>query len=321
MHVNGYASHWRASVSRLLDTFTRLVGAIVVSTFVAAAAEAQVYGYTDENGVLVLSNVPAGGKMRLIVDGRDGRDGRDGTAEEAGKTWRYSGQYDAMILKASRLFGVDSSLVRAIIAVESAFNRYARSNKGARGLMQLMPATGRRYGVVNAYDPWQNIRGGTAHLRDLMDEFDDLHLTLAAYNAGPTPVRRYRSIPPYKETRNYVRKVMAIYRAGSKIQIVKGGKTYSIERPGGKTRVTQFHGGGAPTENPGASPSSLGEIARRNRQRSATATFQSPKAVAKVRQGQHDKGKLVYYRYVDPEGVVRITRERPATYPYDVLDP
>ena len=287
-----------------------LIGLIVVSTFAAAVAEAQVYGYTDENGILILSNVPTDDKMRLIADG---------TAEEAGRTWRYSGQYEAMIMKASRLFGVDSALVRAVIAVESAFNRYARSHKGARGLMQLMPATGRRYGVVNAYDPWQNIRGGTAHLKELIDEFDNLNLALAAYNAGATPVRRYGAIPPYQETRNYVRRVMAIYRAGSKIQIVKGGKTYSIGHPGGKTRVTQFHGGGAPAENTGAAPSTLAELARRNRQRSAT--FQSPPTAVQVPQQQQDTGRLVYYRYVDPEGVVRITRTRPDTYPYDVLDP
>ena len=185
--------------------------------------------------------------------------------------------------------------------------------------MQLMPATGRRYGVVNAYDPWQNIRGGTAHLKELIDEFDDLNLALAAYNAGAPPVHRYNGIPPYKETRNYVRRVMAIYRAGSRIQIVKGGKTYSIGQPGGKTRVTQFHGGGAPTANPGAAPSTLAELARRNRQRSATS--QSPQTAAQVPQQQQDTGRLVYYRYVDPEGVVRITRTRPTTYPYDVLDP
>ena len=117
---------------------------ILVCSFMAPVAEAQIYGYTDDNGILILSNVPTGDKMRLIADG---------TAEKAGRTWRYSGQYDDMIVKASRLFGVDSALVRAVIAVESAFNRYARSHKGARGLMQLMPATGRRYGVVNAYDP------------------------------------------------------------------------------------------------------------------------------------------------------------------------
>jgi len=292
-----------------------LLAAIVMSlgaSWSGAIAHAQVYGYTDDNGILILSNVPTGDEMRLIVDG---------TAEEAGRTWRYSGQYDDMIVKASRLFGVDSALVRAVIAVESAFNRYARSHKGARGLMQLMPPTGRQYGVVNAYDPWQNIRGGTAYLKDLIDEFDDLHTALAAYNAGPTPVRRYNGIPPYQETRNYVRKVMAIYRAGSKIQIVKGGKMYSIGQPGGKTEITQFHGARPPAGTTEGTPSTLAELARRNRRRSAPTTVIEQPGATQTAQLQQDTASKVYYRFVDPDGIVRITRTRPPTYPYDVLEP
>ena len=106
--------------------------ALAIVLITAASGEAQVYGYTDDNGVLILSNVPNNDRMRLIADG---------TPDEAGRTWHYSGQYDSLILKASSLFGVDASLVRAVIAVESAFNRYARSHKAARGLMQLMPET------------------------------------------------------------------------------------------------------------------------------------------------------------------------------------
>lgn len=283
----------------------------------ATEARAQVYGYTDDNGVLILSNVPADDRMRQITDG---------TPEEAGKIWRYSGQYDSLILKAARLHGVDSALVRAVIAVESAFNRYARSHKGARGLMQLMPATGRRYGLVNAYDPWENIRAGTAHLKDLIDEFGDLRLALAAYNAGATPVRRYGSIPPYRETRNYVRKVMAIYRAGSKIQIIKGDKVYSIGEPGGRTRVTKFHGNPSTTAPTQASTttggSSLGELARlAQARRNPPAAPPAPAVQAQVASTQLVTNEDVYYRFVDEDGVVRITRDRPSTFPYDVLQP
>jgi hypothetical protein len=270
-------------------------------------AEAQVYGYTDDNGVLILSNVPTTDRMRLIVD--------DST-QPAGSAWHYSGQYDPLILRASNLFGVDSSLVRAVIAVESAFNRYARSHKGARGLMQLMPDTGRRYGVVNAYDPWQNIRAGTAHLRDLMDEFKDLRLALAAYNAGSTPVRRHRGIPPYAETRNYVRKVMAIYGAGSRIEIVKGNKVYTIGQPGGRTQV-------GTSDAPSGTGSPLAELARkaaasRRMPVSVDAPTASPPPAAVVEPGPESD---VYYRYVDPDGTVFITRSRPATFPYEVLQP
>jgi hypothetical protein len=250
--------------------------------------------------------------MRLIVDD---------SAEEAGRAWVYSGQYDPLIMKAANLFGVDSSLVRAVIAVESAFNRYARSHKGARGLMQLIPATEQRYGVENVYDPWQNIRAGTAHLRDLLDEFKDLHLALAAYNAGATPVRRYRAIPPYPETRNYVRKVMAIYGAGTKLEIVKGNKVYTINGPGGKTQVTAFEGTGRSGGN-----STLANLARRSA--AARASAGTSDAGRPTPPGVMDSAALtpappedVYYRYVDPDGTVFITRVRPQTYPYEVLDP
>ncbi len=201
----------------------------VALSLIAMDANAQIYGFTNEKGVLILSNVPTDGRMNLIARGNPA---------EAGKVWRYSGQYDPIILKAARESGVDHALVKAVIAVESAFNRFARSHKGAQGLMQLMSETGRRYGLVNPYDPWQNVRAGTRHLRDLLDEFKDLRLSLAAYNAGPTPVRRLKRVPPYKETQNYVKKVLAVYRAGSRLRITKGGRTYSIDRPGGKTRVT-----------------------------------------------------------------------------------
>jgi hypothetical protein len=293
---------------------------LAVSFAFAAEASAQVYGYTDDSGVLILSNVITDNRMRLIVDD---------TPENAGTVWHYSGQYDPMILKASSLFGVDSSLVRAVIAVESAFNRYARSHKGALGLMQLMPDTGRRYGVSNAYDPWQNIRGGTAHLRDLIDEFDDLSLALAAYNAGPTPVRRYGAIPPYAETRNYVRKVMAIYGAGSKIQIVRGGRVYSITEPGGRTQVTPADSvastTSAPLKDNGSlrTGSPLADLARRAAMargggNSTLAASPPPPPAPTVVAAAVE---LVYYRFVDPEGTVHITRVRPDSYPYDVLSP
>ena len=169
----------------------------------AAVSEAQIYGYTDNNGVLILSNVPSDDRMRMIADG---------IAEPASKIWRYTGQYDPMILKASRIHGVESALVRAVIAVESAFNRYARSNKGALGLMQLMPATARMYGVVNPFDPEQNIFGGTRYLRVLANQFEgDLRLTVAAYNAGPTVVKRKGSVPNYTETKKYVKRVIRLY--------------------------------------------------------------------------------------------------------------
>jgi soluble lytic murein transglycosylase-like protein len=117
------------------------------------------------------------------------------------------------IRRASRQHGISAALVKAVIAAESGFDRWAESTKGARGLMQLMPATADELGVDDAYDPWQNIDGGTKYLCELIDRFPgELELALAAYNAGPEAVRQYQGIPPYKETRGYVKRVLAYYK-------------------------------------------------------------------------------------------------------------
>jgi soluble lytic murein transglycosylase-like protein len=108
--------------------------------------------------------------------------------------------------------GVDPALVRAVIKTESNFNRWAVSNKGARGLMQLIPQTGSRYGVRDFFDPQQNVEGGVQYLKFLLEKFNgNLDLSLAAYNAGENLVERLGRIPPIPETTNYVRRVRANY--------------------------------------------------------------------------------------------------------------
>ena len=119
---------------------------------------------------------------------------------------------------------VDPKLVKSVMLVESNFNPRAVSRKGARGLMQLMPATARRYGVRDSFDPHENIRGGTAYLSDLLGMFDgDLVRTLAAYNAGEGAVQRYRGVPPYAETREYVRRAMLVYGGSGAGPVLSGG--------------------------------------------------------------------------------------------------
>ncbi len=112
----------------------------------------------------------------------------------------------------ARALGVDPALLEAIIASESGYDANATSRAGARGLMQLMPQTAASLGVTDAYDPAQNIRGGARYLRRLLDRFGTVELAVAAYNAGPSAVERYGGVPPYAETQNYVRAVMARYR-------------------------------------------------------------------------------------------------------------
>lgn len=117
--------------------------------------------------------------------------------------------FDPLIRKTAAEHGVDASLVRAVIQVESGYQPRARSNKGAVGLMQVMPATGRQYGVRNLYDPASNLRAGVTHLKMLLDRFP-LELALAAYNAGEGAVERFSGVPPFPETVDYVARIRAL---------------------------------------------------------------------------------------------------------------
>jgi soluble lytic murein transglycosylase-like protein len=120
---------------------------------------------------------------------------------------------EPLILRHSGARRLDPRLVKAVIQVESGYNRRARSNKGAMGLMQLMPATASELAVSDPYDPDQNLRGGTAYLRQMIDLFTgNLELAVAAYNAGPAAVGRHRGVPPYPDTLDYVRRVLGLYR-------------------------------------------------------------------------------------------------------------
>ncbi len=119
---------------------------------------------------------------------------------------------DEIIETFSNKYDIDSDFIKAIIKQESGFNTKATSKKGAMGLMQLMPATAKSLGVNDAYNPWENIEGGVKYLRNLLNKYDNnRELALAAYNAGAGAVQKYGGIPPYKETQNYVKSIMAAY--------------------------------------------------------------------------------------------------------------
>jgi soluble lytic murein transglycosylase-like protein len=121
-------------------------------------------------------------------------------------------QYAEAIQAAAEKYGLDARLLTAVIQVESNFMHRARSPKGAMGLMQLMPATARQYAVEDPFDPSANIEAGARHLKSLLDRFD-LRLALAAYNAGAGAVTRYGGVPPYPETREYVKRVLGLLRS------------------------------------------------------------------------------------------------------------
>jgi soluble lytic murein transglycosylase-like protein len=168
-----------------------------------AAVNAQIYSWRDPSGQLVLSDRPLGKVVTTYAV-------REGSAIRStrGVVGARARQYESLIRQHAAEQGVHPDLVRAVIQTESAFDPSAVSAKGALGLMQLMPSTAEALGVRDPFDPAENIRGGVAYLRQLLDRYDnDETLALAAYNAGPGAVDRFGRVPPYRETRDYVAKV------------------------------------------------------------------------------------------------------------------
>jgi hypothetical protein len=144
----------------------------------------------------------------------------------------------SLISRHSGRVNLDERLVRAVIQVESGYNVHARSNKGAMGLMQLMPETAVELAVSNPYDPEENVRGGTTYLRQMVDHFGRLDLAVAAYNAGAGAVERYKGVPPYADTVDYVRQVLALYQGGG------GGGSISMSRNQSPQEITsRYHPG------------------------------------------------------------------------------
>jgi len=173
---------------------------VVVAMLGASSAMAQVQVIVGADGKKTISNF--GGVSS----------GRGGDLRWLAKQRNRRSPYDTIIDRHAVAFGVDPVLVRAVIQVESDFDPLCVSNKGARGLMQLMPETARRYGVRSIFDPEENIRGGVRYLGDLLGMFNnDLPRALAGYNAGEGAVLKYAGIPPYTETATYVKRALTVY--------------------------------------------------------------------------------------------------------------
>jgi soluble lytic murein transglycosylase len=161
---------------------------------------AAIYRYVDESGMAYFTNVPSSNRYRYYTGECDDVRSAD------------MSQLDTLIETSARRFSLDEALIKAVIKVESDFDPAVISTRGAKGLMQLMPETAREVGVDNPFDPSESISGGARYLRRMLDSFDsNLDYALAAYNAGPTAVRKYGGIPPYLETQNYVKKVKQYY--------------------------------------------------------------------------------------------------------------
>jgi soluble lytic murein transglycosylase-like protein len=165
---------------------------------------ADVYVYKDKQGVLTFTNVPTHQGFRRVIRENNARLSSSGLSANS---------YESLIRSASSRYSVDPDLIRAIIKVESDFDSTARSHKGATGLMQLMPETARLHNVEDLYDPSANIEGGVRHLKLLLGKYQgDIELSLAAYNAGIKAVEKHGGIPPFAETRDYVRRVLNYYQ-------------------------------------------------------------------------------------------------------------
>jgi len=175
--------------------------------FAASFTYADIFKYVDEEGVLHLTNVPSSPNVKYVL-----------VLKEKRILFRSGidvNKFDQIIIKTANKYKVDYALIKAVIKAESNFNHQAVSPVGAQGLMQLMPATASQLQVENAFHPEKNIEGGVRYLRYLINLYrGDLTLALAAYNAGEKAVAKYgNQIPPYRETENYVKRVMSFYRS------------------------------------------------------------------------------------------------------------
>jgi soluble lytic murein transglycosylase-like protein len=187
---------------------------MIAGLFGAQSLWAEMYKYTDRDGIVHYTSVRPSGQENVTTFSFPCY-ASDTSCNQL--DWESIPlnrlAYEDEILAAARVFTVDDSLIRAIIHAESAYQPEALSPRGAQGLMQLMPATQKELQIIDVFDPVSNIEGGTRYLSDLLQQFDQsVELATAAYNAGPGAVREYGAVPPYQETRDYVRRVKILHR-------------------------------------------------------------------------------------------------------------
>lgn len=219
-----------------------LIVLLILSAASAAEAQSEVYTYVDEDGVVHFTDMPkAGAKSFLLGDRVMNVRARGFYKGSLTRAVPYADLFN----QAAERYGLDAELLAAIAQVESSFNPKAVSNKGAKGVMQLIDSTAAAYGVTDVFDPAQNIDGGSRHMRDLLAAFNgDLTLALAAYNAGRTAVNRYGGVPPYSETRRYLKKISDIYGdLDSEISSSQIVSSFAVARAvrDGKTAVYRFY--------------------------------------------------------------------------------
>ena len=218
--------------------FSVLVSLTLLTAFPPPAFASSLYRWLDEEGVTHFTNAPTGAGFQRI-----------GSVSGTTQGWLrlpegIGARFSEEISEIAARHGVAADLVESVIRVESAFNPRAVSNKGAQGLMQLMPRTASSLGVRNAFDPRENIEGGVRHLRYLLDKYPgNVSLALAAYNAGEKAVDYYRGIPPYAETQQYVQKILGPGGAGSGMAVRS--VVYRYTEPDGTVTITNIPRGKA----------------------------------------------------------------------------
>ncbi|MDD5411111.1 MAG: lytic transglycosylase domain-containing protein [Methylobacter sp.] len=190
----------------------RMTIILILTLLIPNKVLADIYKFVDMDGRTYYTDTPKNDLYKRIIRSRP---------VNYAKALPFVGvnkkRFADLIAETAARHQVDAKLVHAVIQAESAYDSSAKSSAGAVGLMQLMPDTAKRYGVTDRNDPIQNVNGGTRYLKDLLRMFDSkLHLAVAAYNAGENAVIRYHnSIPPYPETQNYVKTVLALYNRNS----------------------------------------------------------------------------------------------------------